>query len=79
LSIVALTQAISPLSLFVPNRALSVDAPIAKSSPRMISPTQVRTFKVESQNSISPYLRTLNMLKAIGKTAYTEIHTAGLT
>ena len=34
---------------------------------------------VVNQNSISPYFRTLNMLKAIGNTRKVVIQTAGLT
>jgi hypothetical protein len=65
--------------LLVPHSGVAVDAPIGRSIPRTMIPTQVVVLILVSQNSISPYLRTLNMLKMIGKTRKIDIHTAGLT
>jgi hypothetical protein len=42
-------------------------------------PTTAVIFMVVSQNSISPYLRTLNILKAKGIPIAIDIHTAELT
>ena len=62
----------------VPNNNDDVEAPINSRNPRIMRPTHVVIFMLVSQNSISPYLRTLKKLKVIGAMRYNEIHKAGL-
>lgn len=49
------------------------DAFIGKRIPKMMRPTIVTTLVTVSQNSISPYRRTLKRLKRTGITRNTEI------
>lgn len=50
----------------MPERCIAVDAPIGSRRPRIIRPTIVETLIVVNQNSTSPFLRTLSILKLKG-------------
>src|SRR5438045_3966475 len=62
----------------VPKSCCEVDAPIGNKIPRKMIPTTAATFMVVSQNSITSYFRTLNILKAMGIPIAIDIHTAEL-
>lgn len=63
----------------MPERRVAVDAPIGNRRPRIMRPTMVATLMVVNQNSTSPFLRTLSMLKPKGIKNAMAIDTPELT
>lgn len=68
---------ISALLMSVPDKRVAVEASSGNKIPIMEIQRSDVTLKAVSQNSISPYLRTLNMLNPSGVAMKTEIQTAG--